>query len=400
MTASNGDRPFEGEKGGEDRDQESLALGRDSIDMLRNGRMPSWLRTGASAGWRFLVIVGVVLVAGMIVIRLRLVLLPMVLALMIAAVLVPPARWLIRHGWPKLPATLAVFASASLIVGGLGWLIFPGLAAGFAEIGPALGQGYQDIKDWLVSGPLDLSAASIDDFEATAVETLSGMARSQAPSRAALMLEAVAALFLTFVVAFFYVKDADFFRAQIARRFPADVRERAMDSMSAGWTVLQRYILAIMIVGAVDATLIGIGLAVIGVPLVFPLVVLTFIAAMFPLVGAIFAGGVATLLALATGGPGDALLVLILTVVVQQIDGDIVAPAIFARAVDLHPLTILLSLAGGAVVGGALGAFLAVPLVAVATAIRASWQTHPESSSSVETVAIARAAARDRYLTR
>lgn len=188
------------------------------------------------------------------------------------------------------------------------------------------------------------------------------------------MLEGLAALMLTMVVSFFYVKDGKKFRRRVVAWFPSDLQEKASTAMTAGWKVLQRYLSAILIVGAVDATLIGIGLAIIGVPLVLPVVILTFIAALFPLVGAIFAGAIVTLLALATGGPGDALLVLALTVAVQQLDGDIVAPAVFSRAVDLHPLTILLSLAVGAVLAGALGAFLAVPTVAVGMAVRESWR--------------------------
>ncbi len=346
-----------------------------SIELLRDGRIPAWLRTGGSAGWRFLVIVGVVVVAAAIVMRLRVVLLPMILGLMIAAALAPPARWLMRHGWPDLLATLTSFLAAGAVVVGGGFLVMPSIVDGIAEIGPSLGDGYGEVRAWLLASPLGLTEASVQEFETTVIEQLGNFAKTQAPSRAALMLEGLAALMLTMVVSFFYVKDGEMFRRRLVSFFPSDVQEKATAAMMAGWKVLQRYLSAILIVGAVDATLIGIGLAIIGVPLVLPLVMLTFVAALFPLVGAILAGAVATLLALATGGPGDALLVLALTIAVQQLDGDIVAPAVFSRAVDLHPLTILLSLAVGAVLAGALGAFLAVPMVAVGMAVRESWRT-------------------------
>jgi predicted PurR-regulated permease PerM len=131
-----------------------------------------------------------------------------------------------------------------------------------------------------------------------------------------------------------------------------------------------------------DAIIIGIGLLIIGVPHVLPVMVLTFLAAFFPLVGAIFAGAVATLLALASGGIADALLVVGLTVLVQQVDGDVIAPVVYSRAVSLHPLAVLIALTVGAISAGIIGAFLAVPTLAVAVAVVKAWQETGRSLSA------------------
>jgi predicted PurR-regulated permease PerM len=125
------------------------------------------------------------------------------------------------------------------------------------------------------------------------------------------------------------------------------------------------------IVALVDAVIIGIGLLVIGVPLVLPLAILTFLGAFLPLVGAVLAGLVAALVALVDGGITDALLVTGVIVVVQQVEGDVLAPLVLGRAVKLHPLVILVTLTAGAVIGGLVGAFLAVPVTAVVVAVGA-----------------------------
>ncbi|MDQ3357214.1 MAG: AI-2E family transporter, partial [Actinomycetota bacterium] len=121
----------------------------------------------------------------------------------------------------------------------------------------------------------------------------------------------------------------------------------------------------VVIVGLIDAVFIAIALLVVGVPLVLPLAVLTFFGAFFPLVGAIVAGAVAALVALVTGGVTDALIIVGATVVVQQVEGNVLQPLIMGRQVELHPAVTLLAVTGGGAVAGIVGAFLAVPVAAV-----------------------------------
>jgi putative heme transporter len=343
------------------------------MERLREGRVPDWLRILASVGWRLLVVIAVTALVALAIIRLRVVVIPLILAMLIAAVLAPPARWLMDRGWRPLLATWLVVLLATGALVGAGWLLVPRFAGSFTEIGAAIGDAYDDIRSWLADGPLQLDPATIDEAETVIVDRLRGVLESGVTSQATLIVEIVTAFVLTLVVAFFYVKDGASFRTFVLRRFPADLRPRVDETISTGWSTLRWYLLGVVVVGIADAVLIGIGLAIIGVPLVVPIMVLTFLAAFFPMVGAIFAGGVATLLALASQGLGDALLVMGLTVVVQQVDGDVIAPVVYSRMVDLHPLAVLLALTGGAVLGGLIGAFLAVPLLAVVVAVRKAW---------------------------
>ena len=346
---------------------------RNALDGIRRGRLPEWLERSAAIGWRILVLVAVVVVVALGLVRLRVVVLPLILALMLAAVLSPAASWLRERGWPPLAATWSVLLAALAAVSALVWALVPPLVGGLAGVGDALASAYDDVKRWLMEDPLSLSAGSIADFEAAVGERVRHFAQTGLAGRATFVVELVAGLFLTLVTTFFYVKDGDRFRERVVEWMPEDDQPRTREAMAQGWTTLQRYLVGVLVVGAADAALIGLGLVVIGVPHVVPVMVLTFVAAFFPLVGAIFAGAVAALLALAAGGAVDALLVVLLTLVVQQIDGDVIAPLVYSRAVRLHPLAVLIALTAGGVVAGIVGAFLAVPVLAVGLAVRRAW---------------------------
>jgi putative heme transporter len=339
-----------------------------------DGAVPDGLAQAAAVAWRALIVAAAVVVAAIVLVRLRVVVVPLVAGLFLAAVLAPPANALKRRGWPPLLATWVVAFAALLVVVAIGWALLPSIRDGFVGLGESLGDAYDRVSEWVVEGPLDLDPATVQEMEDLARERLRDLVQTGLADRAAFLLEVITAVVLTIVIGFFYVKDGPMFRDRLIRFLPDGLEGRARAALDAGWRVLQRYLVGVVVVGAVDATLIGIGLAVIGVPSVVALMVVTFFAAFFPLVGAILAGGVASLIALASGGAGDALLVLGLTVVVQQVDGDVVAPLVFSRAVDLHPLAILLALTAGGIVAGIIGAFLAVPLLAVSLVMVRSWR--------------------------
>ncbi len=350
--------------------------------------MPRWLRISAAYGWRLLVVAAVAALLAVAIIRVSVIVIPLLLGLMIAAALAPLALWLRGVGLPPLLATWAVLLASLVFVAGVAWLLVPGLITGFEDVGAAAVESYEEVRTWFIDGPLGLDESTVDEAEEAIVSRAGEFARTGLTSRAVLAVEVIAAIFLTFVVSFFYIKDGPEFRDAIVRRLPPEQQARAENTLQVGWGVLQRYLIGVVVVGLVDAVLIGVGLAVIGVPLVLSLAALTFFAAFFPLVGAILAGGVAALVALAAGGIGDALLVAGLTVVVQQLDGDVVAPMVYSRAVNLHPLAILLSLTAGGIVAGLIGALLAVPLLAVSAAMVKKWNAHSTDeldSSDLET---------------
>jgi predicted PurR-regulated permease PerM len=137
------------------------------------------------------------------------------------------------------------------------------------------------------------------------------------------------------------------------------------------WHTLVAYVHATVLVAFVDAIGIGAGLFFLRVPLALPLAALVFLGAFIPGVGATLTGAVAVLVALVTVGPVKALIALGVVIAVQQLEGHVLQPLIMGRAVALHPLAVILSIASGVVLAGIVGGLVAVPILAVLnTAIR------------------------------
>lgn len=304
--------------------------------------------------------------------HLRLLVLPMIVALLLATVLVPPVGLLQRLGLPRLLATWVVLLGAAGVLGGLVAVTAPTVAEEFRGLGPTVEQGIRQVQGWLVEGPLELSEAEIQRYTDQVAEQLRSSGRSIASgvlAGAVLVTEVIAGILLILVLVFFFVKDGEKMCEFGLRQLRQEHQDLARALGRRGWSALGAYVRGTALVAVVDATIIGLGLVLIGVPLVAPLVLLTFFGAFFPLVGAVAAGSVAVLVALVSGGFADALLTLGVVVVVQQVEGDLVAPLVLGRAVRLHPIVILMALTAGAIVGGLIGAFLAVPTAAVAVAI-------------------------------
>lgn len=330
------------------------------------------LDQAASFAGKSLVVAAGVAVVVIALARLRLLVLPMIVAVLLATVLVPPVRWLQRKGFPRLLATWTVLAGVVAVIVGLVAGVAPSVVEEFSGLGPTVEEGVLQVERWLVEGPLDLSAAEIDRYTDQVVDQLRASGSSLASgllAGAVVVTEVIAGFLLILVLTFFFVKDGEQMTEFGLRQLREEHHDLARAVARRGWTALEGYVRGTAVVAVVDAVIIGVGLVLIGVPLVAPLVLLTFFGAFFPLVGAVAAGAVAALVALVSGGPTDALLTLGVVVLVQQVEGDLVAPLVLGRAVRLHPVVILAALTGGAVIGGLIGAFLAVPTAAVAVAV-------------------------------
>jgi predicted PurR-regulated permease PerM len=181
-----------------------------------------------------------------------------------------------------------------------------------------------------------------------------------------LAVEALGAAALTLVLLFFLLKDGRSMWSWLIGHVPARRRGRIEPAGAAGWDALSGYVRGTVIVAAVDAIGIGAALLIVGVPLALPLILLTFVAAFVPIIGATVAGAAAVLVALVANGPVDALIILAAVIIVQQAEGNLLEPLVMGRAVHLHPAVILLAVAAGTVLAGVAGAIVAVPVVAVA----------------------------------
>ena len=252
------------------------------------------------------------------------------------------------------------------------FIIVPQVADELDALGQEARKGAEDVITWLTEGPLDLTQQEVDDYIDEASAQLSaqrGSLISGAFKGAYVVFEMIAGFLLTVVLVFFFVKDGKRISNAILNLFSEERRADIRTVGERSWTALGAYIRGTAIVGVVDAIFIGGGLLIMGVPLVVPLTIITFFAAFFPLVGAVVAGILATLVALVTKGFIAAAVIAGVTILVQQIEGDVLQPIVLGRAVNLHPLVILLSLTGGAIIAGVAGAFLAVPIAAVTTVV-------------------------------
>jgi predicted PurR-regulated permease PerM len=348
--------------------------------------VPRPLAQLAALGWRGLVIVAVgwLIVAALV--RLRIVVLPVIIALLLTTLLAPAAEWLRRRGAPRLLAAWVVLIGSLAVLIGVVSLLAPQVGAEMDELGRRLQQGFEQVLTWLVEGPLDLTREQINRYVERAFEAArsnSGVITSGVLTGAVKAAEVIAGIILTLVLVFFFLKDGDVFASWIERQAAPDHRHHMRAIGQRSWSALSSYVRGTAVIALVDAVLIGIALLVIGVPLVVPLVVLTFFAGFFPLVGAVTAGAFAALVALVSGGPLDALFVAGAVTLIQQVEGDVLQPVVLGRAVRLHPVVILLALTSGAVLAGIAGAFLAVPLTAVATSVGSYLRgTRPQNSGT------------------
>jgi len=345
-----------------------------------SSRVPAWLETAAAISWRTLVLVAAAFLTVIVLAHLIVVVVPVIGGLFISAIFVPPARWLRGHGWPALAATWAVFLLALAGVFGLGLWLVPTVSAQFGSLGHTLADSLSSVRHWLVHGPLHLSGQEVDGYINEARDRLTGAAGSGgligggrilrgAASGLRLVVHVLATLALTVVVSFFFVKDGHVMSQWFLERLQPPTASRVRALGTRAWATLSGYVRGTAINGLVNATLMSVGLVLLGVPLVPAIGVLTFFGGFFPIVGAFVSGAVAAMVALVANGPGTAGLVVGLTVIVHHVEGYLVGPFVLGRALRLHPVVVLLALAAGGTVAGVLGAFIAVPVTAVTVAV-------------------------------
>lgn len=328
-------------------------------------KIPIWLERTAGWSWRLLVLGAAVFALLWLALLIRLALVPFLVALIVAATLRGPARRLEGWGAPRAIAA----AIPMVIVGGLcsvcGWFIYNRTRSTLTEE-DALSEAEirARIDDWLAGDPFNLTQRQIDDAEESVRSWLASGVDTLGAQEATIALQVVSGAVLAVVLTFYLIKDGSQMWQSVASRV-SPLRVTAVErSGRAVADTLSAYLRSVVITGVIDALLIGIGLWLLGVPLVIPLMILTALAGLFPLVGAVVAGFSAALVALITVDPATAIWVIVLTIVVQQVEGNILQPLIMARQVSIHPVVVLVSLTAGGAVAGLVGAFLAVPLVA------------------------------------
>ena len=298
--------------------------------------------------------------------RLRIVLLPLLLALMISTVLFPVAAWQRKHGLSRGLSALGAVLLGFLVVAAVLAIVIPAFVSQAEELADAVTAAVDDIEAWAQDGPFGLTGAQVDELRGGADSVSgSGLLKSGVSSGVPIVVQVLTQTLLTIFFTFFVLKDGDRMWAWVLQRAGAS-RRATVDAMGhEAMAALAGYVRGTALVALIDAVFIGLGFLILGVPLVLPIALLTFFAAFIPIVGSVASGAVGVLIALADGGVTKAALALGVVLLVQQLEGNVVQPLAVGRSVRLHPIVTIAAVAVGATLGGVVGAFVAVPIVAV-----------------------------------
>ncbi|MGV0744101.1 AI-2E family transporter [Mycolicibacterium sp. XJ870] len=337
-------------------------------DSVADESVTPLIRKIAAWSWRLLVILAALVALLWLIKRLELLVVPVALATMVTALLLPAVDFMDRRGAPRGSAVALVLLAGIAIVGGILTFVVSQFIEGAPDLVEQMTRSIDGVRNWLISGPLHLSRDQIDQAGNTAIEALQNNQEkltTGALSTAGTLTELVTGALLMLFTLIFLLQGGRGIFAFVTKMFPEHVRERVRDAGRAGFHSLGGYVRATFLVALVDAVGIGTGLAIMGIPLALPLASLVFLGAFIPLVGAVVAGFFAVVVALLAKGFIYALITLGLIIAVQQLEGHVLQPLVMGRAVSIHPLAVVLAIAGGAVLAGIVGALLAVPAVAV-----------------------------------
>ena len=340
--------------------------------------VPRQLHVAGAWAWRILLVGLLLWVALQLALRLQLIVVPLLLSLFLTAILKPVVDAGDRRGLNRTLATLLVLLAGAAAAAALVWVVVPRVGAQIGNLRESVLTALDTIREWLAEGPLSLAADQIAELRQAAMGALpgSGNMGAVAMTGTQLVLGLVALVALTTFFTFFFIRDGADLASWVIQRTPERWRRRVDRGSSAAWDTLRRYTAGVVALAAFNAALTAVGLLVIGVPLVLPLVAVEFVFSFIPFLGPIIAGLLAALVALSAGGVQDALLVLALAFLIEQLEGHVIQPLTIGHAVDLHPIVVAAVATSAALLVGLSGALIAVPLTAtianVTVAIRDS----------------------------
>ena len=335
-------------------------------------RVPYGVDLAAAWGWRFVVIVAAGYVVAQGISKFAVVVLPVVVALLLTALVVPVVEALVRLHLPRGFASLLVVLGTIALVALL--LTFAGqqIAQGASDLSKQVVTGLEQIREWLQTGPLQASDSQINGYLQSAQEAVTSSNTAivtRLTEVGTALTHIVAGFFIVLFATYFFLADGNRIWSWVVRVFPRASRERADSSGHIAWTSLTAFVRATVLVAFADALGVMMVAAVLRVPFVFAIGVLVFIGAFIPMIGALLSGSVAVLVALVDQGPVVALIMLGGVVAVQQLEAHVLQPFLLGRLVSVHPLGVILAIAAGVLVAGIAGALVAVPLVAALNAV-------------------------------
>lgn len=332
-----------------------------------SGTIPRGLKVATAYSWRFLVVAAAIGVAVWLIIQLKLLVIPLLVAILVTALLWPAFSWMLRHRVPRWLAIVISVIGALAIVAGLLWLVIWQVTRQWSSVQARTVDAIEQFRQYLIDGPLHLTSAQIDDLLSQLGELLQQQAQllwSGALALGSTVGHVVVGALLVLFILLTLLADGGGIWRWTTRLFPVRARPAVDGAARSGWVMVVNYARTQLLVATIDAVGIGLGAFLLGVPLAIPVAVLVFLGAFVPIVGAVVTGAVAVFLALVYNGPWIALWMLVVVLGVQQIEGHVLQPLLMGSAVKVHPLAVVLVVAGGAMIAGIPGALFAVPLAA------------------------------------
>jgi predicted PurR-regulated permease PerM len=334
--------------------------------------VPVGMEVAGAWAWRILALAGVAVVFGLVVIQLQLIVIPFMIAVLIAALLVPIVQLLVRHRWPKGLAVALTMIVTLGVISGLVVLIVTQIRNGYPDLQDRSLDAYEDFKTFLRE-TWNIDNADFNGYIEqawSAIQTDSEALVSGAVSLGSTAGHVLAGVLLTLFATLFILIDGSGIWNWIVGLFPRKARSAVDGSGRAGWLTLTTFVKVQIFVAAIDATGIGLGAWILGLffggfPLIIPIAVAVFLGSFIPVVGAVVTGAIAVFVALVYLGPIPALIMLGIVLLVQQLEGHILQPLVMGSAVKIHPLAVVFAVAAGSFIAGIPGALFAVPVVAV-----------------------------------
>ncbi|QAV70636.1 AI-2E family transporter [Salinibacterium sp. UTAS2018] len=343
---------------------------RPGIEQLWTDRLGAW-STRALQVLLLLTLISVIVYA---LTQLKLVVIPVLIALIFAAAATPVVVWMRSRGVGRALSTWIALLGGIAVFGGLVTAVVFAVEDQWSELSDSAVEGFEQLKNFALDGPFPIDQTALDDAWNAVIDFVTsatfGLGAIQGVSAAA---QVVTGILLGLVILFFFLKDGDRIWEFFLRPLEGERLARGHRIGHTAVRTLGGYVRGTATVAAVDAFGIGIGLLILQVPLALPLAVIVFLGAFIPLVGATVAGILAAVVALVTNGWVVALIVLGIVVLVNQLEGNFLQPVVMAQSLSIHPLVILVALTAGTILGGIVGAVLAVPIAAVGWAILKTW---------------------------
>ncbi|GAA4671360.1 AI-2E family transporter [Frondihabitans cladoniiphilus] len=347
--------------------------------------VPQPVRIAAAWAWRIVAFAAVGFLFVYLVVHLAVIVIPLMVALLLSALLVPLSAFLQRHRWPKWLAIVSAIVAVLVVLAGLSVLVTTQIQHGLPELLKQSDESYRAVRHYLHGAPFHLSTHQLTGYYRDAVQAVqsnSGTLVSSAVSFGSSFGRFVTGLLLTVFATIILLIDGGGVWRWTVRLFPRKARAAVDGAGRAGWLTLTTFVKVQIFVAVVNAVGIGVVAEILRIPLAIPLAVAVFLGSFIPVVGAVVTGAIAVFVALLYNGPFVALLMLAGVLAVHLLEGHVLQPLVMGSAVRVHPLAVVFAVAAGAYLADVPGALFAVPVVATVNVMVKSvasghWRENP-----------------------